>query len=255
MRCSRNATDTALQIATLAIMQRPYKVLPLPMQIDRKVPIHVHLVALPLVAWGLERLVESDQPRLALTGSVATVAECLRGLNGAVPDVVVVDLDGEDGTAPLAELHSRTKAKILVVTGSRDEALHDRAVLVGARGVVEKRETAPTLLKAIERVHAGEIWIDRNATSRIFLELARKKSLGADHPEQHKIASLTRRERQTIAALAADAAAPGKRVAERLHISEHTLRNHLTSIYSKLSLTSRLDLYAYAHRNGLTTAQ
>jgi len=42
--------------------------------------------------------------------------------------------------------------------------------------------------------------------------------------------------------------------AERLHISEHTLRNHLTSIYSKLGLSNRLDLYAYAHKHGLNEA-
>lgn len=218
----------------------------------QKFPIRVQLVALPLVAWGLERLVESDQPRLALAGSAASVARCLASLERNAPDVVVLDLDGEEGTASLAELHSRTKAKILVLTGSRDEALHDSAVLAGARGVVDKREEVSTLLKAIERVHAGEIWIDRNATSRIFLELARKKAASAFQPELQKIASLTRRERQTIAALASDASAPGKLVAERLHISEHTLRNHLTSIYSKLAVTNRLALYAYAQQHGLS---
>lgn len=215
-------------------------------------PVRVQLVAFPLVSWGLERLVESAQPRLALAGSAASVAESLLSLRHCHADVVVLDLDGDDGTASLAELHHQTKAKILVLTGSRDEALQDSAVLAGARGVVDKREAAPILLKAIERVHAGELWIDRNATGRIFLELARKKATSANDPEQQKIANLTRRERQTIETVASDASAPGRLMAERLHISEHTLRNHLTSIYSKLALTNRLDLYAYAHRNGLS---
>ena len=214
--------------------------------------IQVQLVALPLVLWGLERLVESAQPRLALAGAAGSVAACLLSLQHHAADVVVLDLDGEDGTESLANLHRQTKAKILVLTGSRDVALLDRAVLVGARGVVDKRESAPTLLKAIERVYDGEIWIDRNATSRIFLELARKKAASANDPEQKNIANLTHRERQTIAAMASDASAPGKLVAARLHISEHTLRNHLTSIYSKLALTNRVDLYAYSHRHGLS---
>ncbi|WP_223442313.1 MULTISPECIES: LuxR C-terminal-related transcriptional regulator [Pseudomonas] len=219
-------------------------------------PIQVQLVALPLVAWGLERLVESAQPRLMLAGSAASVAEYLLSLHPCAPDVVVLDLDSEDCIESLAELHNRTKARILVVTGSSDVALHDRAVLAGARGVVDKRESASasTLLKAIEKVHDGELWIDRNATSRIFLELARKKTERDIDPEQHKIAKLTRREQQTIASLASDPSAPGKLVAEKLHISEHTLRNHLTSIYSKLGLTNRVDLYAYAHKYGLSTA-
>ncbi|MGO4312945.1 LuxR C-terminal-related transcriptional regulator [Pseudomonas sp. KB_15] len=217
-------------------------------------PIQVLLVALPLVAWGLERLVESAQPRLMLAGSVASVAQYLLSLHLYTPDVVVLDLDSEDCIESLADLHRQTKAKILVVTGSSDVALHDSAVLAGARGVVDKRESASasTLLKAIEKVHEGELWIDRNATSRIFLELARKKAGRDMDPEQEKIAKLTRREQQTIASLASDPSAPGKLVAEKLHISEHTLRNHLTSIYSKLGLTNRVDLYAYAHKHGLS---
>ncbi len=213
-------------------------------------PIRVQLVALPLVLWGLERLVESAQPRLVLAGAATSVTQCLLSLQHHAVDVVVLDLDSEDGTDSLADLHRQTKTKILVITGSHNVSLHDSAVLAGARGVVDKREATPTLLKAIERVHEGEIWIDRNATSRIFMALARKKV--AHDPVQHKIASLTLRERQTVASLVSDASAPGKVVAERLNISEHTLRHHLTSIYSKLGLINRVDLYAFAHKHGLS---
>jgi two-component system nitrate/nitrite response regulator NarL len=216
-------------------------------------PIRVQIVALPLVAWGLARLVESAQPKLALAGTAASVAQCLLVLSQQAPDVIVLDLDGEENAHALANLHRQTKAKILVITGSRDVLLHDHAVLTGARGVVDKREpaSASILLKAIEQVEAGEIWIDRNATSRIFLELARQKTSRVNDPELQKINLLTRREQQTIASLGSDPSAPGKLVAERLHISEHTLRNHLTSIYSKLGLANRVDLYAYAHKHGL----
>ena len=72
-------------------------------------PIQVRLVALPLVAWGLERLMESAHPRLALAGSSASVAECLQALPGCESDVLLLDLDGEDGTESLAELHGRTR--------------------------------------------------------------------------------------------------------------------------------------------------
>jgi DNA-binding NarL/FixJ family response regulator len=151
----------------------------------------------------------------------------------------------------VAELQARSRAKILVLTGSADLAMLDRAVLAGARGIVKKREPPAALLKAIEKVHEGELWIDRGATSRIFMEMARQKASGRNDPEKSKIATLTMRERQTIIAVASDAAAPGKVIAGRLCISEHTLRNHLTSIYSKLGLSNRLDLYAYASRHSL----
>lgn len=217
--------------------------------------IQVQLVALPLVAWGLERLVESAQPQIRLVGSAATVAECLLTIHLHKPDVLLLDLDGEDGTESLTELHSHTKGRILALTRSQDAALHDQAVLAGARGVVGMWEKPATLLKAIDRVHQGEMWIDRDATSRIFMELARKKAAQATDPAQQRIASLTRREHQTIVSLANDASASGKVAAERLHISERTLRNHLTSIYSKLALTNRVDLYAFAQKHGLSNSR
>jgi two-component system, NarL family, nitrate/nitrite response regulator NarL len=117
--------------------------------------------------------------------------------------------------------------------------------------VVKKREAPAALIKAIEKVHEGELWIDRGATSRIFMEMARQKSAERNDPEKSKISMLTSRERQTIAAVASDASAPGKVIAGRLCISEHTLRNHLTSIYGKLGLSSRVDLYAYATKHSL----
>jgi two-component system nitrate/nitrite response regulator NarL len=214
-------------------------------------PIQVHLVAQPLVCWGLERLVQTGHPRLEVAGTAASLAESLPLLQRRPADVVVVDLDGEELCDSLGELHAQTHVRILVVTGSRDLAFLDRAVLSGVRGIVKKRESPTTLLKAIEKVHDGELWIDRGATSRIFMEMARQKSIERNDPEKSKIATLTMRERQTIIALASDASAPGKVIAERLCISEHTLRNHLTSIYSKLGLSNRLDLYAYASKHSL----
>lgn len=214
-------------------------------------PIQVHLVAQPLVCWGLERLVQTAHPRLEVVGTAATTAESLPLLERNGADVLVLDLDGDEPTDSLAELQARTSAKILVLTGSPDVLMLDRAVLAGVRGVVRKRESPATLLKAIEKVHEGELWIDRGATGRIFMEMARQKAAEKNDPDKSKIATLTMRERQTIVAVASDASAPGKVIAGRLCISEHTLRNHLTSIYAKLGLSNRLDLYAYATKHSL----
>jgi two-component system, NarL family, nitrate/nitrite response regulator NarL len=213
--------------------------------------IRVHVVAEPLVAWGLERLVQSAHPRFEVAGRCETVADCAAQLARTPADVALVDLDGDDGAEGVSTLYAQTQVRILAISGSRDTTLHDGAVLGGARGVVEKRDPPELLLKAIEKVHAGELWVDRAATSRIFMELARQKAAKARNPEHDKIASLTPRERQSIAAVASDPNAPGKAIAERLHISEHTLRNHLTSVYSKLGVANRLALYAYAHQHGL----
>lgn len=212
-------------------------------------PVQVYLIAPAMACWGLERLVQTAQPRMELAGTATSIDEALPAMQKYPPDVIVVDVDGE--LEGLAQLHQKTRAKVLVLAGSQSVGLLDKAVLAGVRGVVKHSDPPPTLLKAIEKVHEGELWIDRGATSRIFMEMAKQKAAQGSDPESTKIATLTSRERQTIAAVAGDASAPAKVIAQRLCISEHTLRNHLTSIYSKLELSSRLDLYAYATRHSL----
>lgn len=216
--------------------------------------LRVMLIALPLVAWGLRRLVETVPDRLTCVGVAASVADAVAQVPHCRPQVVVLDVDTETDKASLTSLLAAGSGPVLVLTGSHEAQVQDRAVLAGARGVVDKREAPETLLKAVEKVHAGEMWLDRGATGRIFLELARQQlDASSPNPEQDRIALLTPRERQTVVALARDASSPGKVLAEKLHISEHTLRNHLTSIYAKLEVTNRVDLYAFALRNGLGT--
>ena len=223
------------------------------MQVGQGPSIKVHLVALPLVLWGLEQLLRGAHPQFEfeIVSTASFVHESLPLLERHAPDVVVLDLDGVESADDLSELQANARAKLIVLTASHDRALLDRVVMAGVRGVVKKCEPPQILLKAIEKVHEGELWIDRGAAGRIFLEMARQKAAQRNDPQKSKIATLTSRERQTIAAVAGDASAPGKVIASRLCISEHTLRNHLTSIYSKLGLSSRLDLYAYATRHSL----
>lgn len=214
-------------------------------------PTRVMLIALPLMSWGLERLLEGDHGRWSVVGVVESAAEGVLRMEQIEPDVIVFDLDGEEGTESLAHLQAQTSAKILALTSSRDPALQDSAVLVGARGVVGKYEAPVVLLRALEKVHNGEMWIERSATSRIFLELSRHQDGRWRSSRRASVSVLTPKEKLTVEALASDAAAPGKVIAQRLNISEHTLRNHLTSIYRKLSVSNRAELHAYVNRHGL----
>ena len=206
------------------------------------------------ILWGLERLIESGKPGMRVVGSATSCAEALKALDSATPDVILLDLDlgPENGLDAIPRLLGASKAKILVLTGVRDASVHDRAVLSGARGVVAKESRAETILSAIAKVHGGEVWLDRAATGRLLVEVSRKNAAReAQTPEQRKIAQLTVREREIIAIAAANAGATAKAIAEKLNISEHTLRNHLTSSYEKLGVANRLELYAYAHQQRL----
>ena len=209
-------------------------------------PIRTLLVTdFPVTGWGLARLIESRQPRLFYAGMAATRAEALAALTSAEPDVVLIDIDGELGPDLIREMLSQARLKVLVLTGCRDITVHDRAVLAGATGLTSKTGPVEVLLWAIERVHEGEVWIDHGSVSRIFHELTHR----SDPQEDQKLLKLTRKERSVVDMVKRYASASNREIAMHLHISENTLRNHLTSVYSKLGLSSRMQLYAFLTNN------
>jgi len=221
---------------------------------DTKEPIRVFMIDdHRSILWGLERLIESGKPAMKVVGSAESVTAALKLLDSAQPDVILLDIDlgTENGIDGIPKLTMRSKARILVLTGVRDKAAHDKAVLAGACGVVEKESPAETILTAIDKVNEGQVWLDRAATGRIFVEFSRDSVGQAVDPDRVKISSLTVREREIVAITAGNAGATAKTIAQILFISEHTLRNHLTSIYNKLEVANRLELFAYAHKHDL----
>ncbi|HQR03413.1 MAG: response regulator transcription factor [Proteobacteria bacterium] len=208
------------------------------------------------ILWGLQRLIESGRPAIEFAGSAESCAEAHKVMDQASPDVILLDIDlgNENGVNEIPALLERSRAKILMLTGVRDKTAHDKAILAGASGVVEKEASAEIILTAIAKVHEGQVWLDREATGRVFVELAREGRPSGVDKEQMKISSLTQRERAIVAMTASNAGATAKTIAQALFISEHTLRNHFTSIYNKLDVVNRLELFAYAHKHGLTKA-
>lgn len=201
------------------------------------------------VLWGLEKLVNGERPRMEAVGCAASGTEAIDLAAKLRPDVILLDIDlGEDnGVEAIPDLLACSNAKILIVTGLRDQAVHDAAVLAGARGVIQKECAAELILKAIECVHGGELWLDRAATSRIVARLSRPGA-AAPTPQEQELAQLTGREREVVDVVANHAGASTKAIADLLHISEHTVRNHLTSIYGKLGVLNRLELFVYASK-------
>ncbi|HEX8989575.1 MAG TPA: response regulator transcription factor [Rhodocyclaceae bacterium] len=214
-------------------------------------PIGVFLVDdHPCVLWGLERLIGGEYPRLRVAGKARSRAEALAAIAEAEADVVLLDLDldGRSSLEFLPELQARSRAQALVLTGTRDLALLERAVALGARGIVGKAEGSEALLRAIESVHAGELWLERDLMARVLgaVTAPRRGSGGGRLAEP-----LTPKEREIVAAIVARRGAKGDVVAAELHMSGHTLRNHLTVIYRKLEVRNRLELVMYALEHGL----
>lgn len=202
--------------------------------------------------WGLMKLIESDGPRMKVIGTASDMPEALVMAEREQPDVILLDIDlhGVSSLESMSHLLNITKASVLVLTGLRETETRDRAMLSGARGVVQKEESAEVILKAIRSVHKGEIWLDRASTGRIFSKLLNPLN-GEASPERAKIGSLTAREREIIDVIITHGRSTNKEIAGHLNMSEHTLRNHLTSIYSKLEVENRLELAMYALKHDL----
>ena len=205
------------------------------------------------VLWGLERLIDGEKPRMEVVGTATNCPDAIQLADKLRPDVIVLDIDlgGQNGIAAIPELVARSKGNVLVLTGLRDPSVRDNAVIAGARGIIHKEEPAETILKAIDRIQHGELWLDRVTTGRIFIELSRAGGTSRRNPPKTKTSLLTTRERELIGELAADPSANYRKIAEKLQISEHTVRNHITSIYGKLGVQNRLELFVYANKHGL----
>lgn len=203
------------------------------------------------VLWGLEQLIGSRYPEMNLAGSSSDPDEAIRLAQLLQPDVILLDMDlgTTDGTQLIPELQACCKAKILILTGVREHARTDEAVLKGARGVVRKEQSAGVVLKAITSVHRGELWLDRITTARVFQFRQEREQQQA--VQNNQFALLTRKEREIIGKAVEHCGITNRELAKLLLMSEHTLRNHLSSIYMKLNVDNRLKLYVYAVKNGL----
>ncbi len=206
----------------------------------------------PTLVWGLERLIGSQAPRMEVVGSAGEPAQALALARRHRPDLVLLDLDlgGHSGLSLLPAL-AQQGARVLVLTGSREPQALEQALRAGARGVLGKDAPAETVLKALDKVHGGELWVDRQTLGRVLHGLLEVQAPPPHDPERHKQASLTARERKVVQAVAEGRGASNKALAARLFISEHTLRNHLSAIYHKLGVGNRLELYVYAHTHAL----
>jgi len=198
---------------------------------------------------GLRLLIEKE-PDMIVVGTASNRAEAL-ALMQEHPDIVLLDLDlgNESGIDFLPQLiEPEEPPRVIIVTGVPDPELHLRAVRLGALGVVLKLDSAGSLVKAIRKVHGGEMWLNRPMISTVMTELIHARAKKMDS-EALKIAELTVREREVIALVAEGMR--NKQIGERLFISEKTVRHYLTSVFDKLGVADRLALMIYAFQHGL----
>ena len=201
-----------------------------------------------VVRAGLRMLIDQD-PDMKVTGLAGNRSEALAAATSEQPNIIILDivLGDDDGLSFLPELRAVAgNARVLVLTGLRSPESQRRAMRAGAMGIVLKEHAAEVLIKAIKKVHQGEVWLDRLAMGSVLQEISENKQPELD---KEKIASLTEREREVIGLVGEGL--KNKQIASRLFISETTVTHHLSSVFSKLEVSDRLELIIYAFRHGL----
>jgi two-component system nitrate/nitrite response regulator NarL len=209
--------------------------------------IKVLLVSdLVMMRQALRLLLEANG--CAVVAEVTLCEEASDAAGALAPDIFLVDVDSGPATlACLDDLVATHPGRIIAL--AHPGIVPDQAKLIehGAAGVVLKNQSLSVLLKAITKVHAGEAWLDRANTARLLTRITRRRR--EEQSEDEKIAKLTAREREIIALVGEGL--KNAAIAERLFISEATVRNHLTSILDKLGVSDRFELAVYAFRQGL----
>ncbi len=156
----------------------------------------------------------------------------------SVPSVILFDLGPSPDAKGLAIVSALSRlAKTIVLAGTDDDALAVQALKAGAAGFCPRDTSTDLLRRAVQLVEAGEIWVGRRVMVRLIDELALRT---AAMPTVTGGEKLTPRERELVGFVAAGAS--NKDIARRLSISVSTVKTHLTSIFAKLGLSTRLEL-------------
>ena len=165
------------------------------------------------------------------------------------PDVVVVDHGERDTVERLTALAKSADggAPFIVLTSSTETTLLANVFRQGGRGLVSKHQAPKTLIHAIQKVHAGEIWLERGSTAQLITDLLAAPGLEGTPRKRKPL--LSHRDLQ-IVTLVSQGLKNGQ-IAKEIRVSEATVRNRLTSVFKTLGVTGRLQLVVYACQKGL----
>jgi DNA-binding NarL/FixJ family response regulator len=204
---------------------------------------------------------------LALEEDFEVVAQAQDGrqvlevLQQYTPDILLLDLKmpGLDGLATLQRLQAvKNKTRVIVLTASDDKNEFVQAMKLGTSGIVLKQTATELLIKSIRKVHAGEIWLDSHTTAAVIRQfVAADEAPPPSAPQaatrERERSPLSQREREIVALVAQGF--KNKEMAEKMFISEQTVKNHLHNIFDKLGVSDRLELALYAIHNNLHTGR
>src|SRR6476659_2354388 len=208
----------------------------------------------PIVRDGLKKLLQLEDD-FEVVGEAGDGREVLEKCHELDPDVLLLDLrmPNLDGLSALQSLQQTNKrTRVIVLTASEDKNEFVQAMKLGCSGIVLKQTAPDLIVKSIRKVHSGEIWLDSHTTAAVMRQFS--TALEGGHPSAsgsgkgRERSPLSAREREIVALVAQGY--KNKEMAEKMFISEQTVKNHLHNIFDKLGVSDRLELALYAiHKN------
>jgi len=192
---------------------------------------------------GVRKLLEAEGG-FTVVGEATNGSEALDLVNQLQPDVLLLDISMPrlTGLEVLRRLSKQTAPlRTILLTASVEKSEIIEALLLGAHGVVPKQSASRMLFKSIRTVMAGEFWVSRDMVSDLVETLRGPASSGLAGA---KTMGLTRRELEVIAAVVEGQV--NKDIAQTFHISEYTVKHHLTRIFDKLGVSNRVELAMFA---------
>jgi DNA-binding NarL/FixJ family response regulator len=208
--------------------------------------------AQPIFRTGLRRALDAE-PRFSVVGETGDGEEVVSLVDSLEPNLLLLDpdlarTDGFDALVRIAERESQPSTVLL--TASLDRAQLVRAVRLGVRGVVSKDAPSDVVLKALHSVAEGQYWLGREEVADVVRSLLRSVPLPNGNTADAEDLPLTPREREVVKTVVEGLS--NREIASRLGVSEDTVKHHLTNVYDKLGVSSRVELVVYAMSHGLS---
>jgi two-component system, NarL family, nitrate/nitrite response regulator NarL len=206
----------------------------------------------PIFRDGLRRLLEAE-PDLKVIGEACDGAEAVKMARQLKPDILLLDLamPRMPGLEALREMSSgpaNSSVRVILLTAAAEKKQIVEALQLGARGVVLKDSATQLLLKSIHTVMSGEYWVGRESVSNLVQYLRNLVQSFGEESKQKKF-GLTPRELEIVSAVVAGYS--NKEIAEYFKISEDTVKHHLSNIFDKLGVSTRLELALFAVNQAL----